>query len=270
MRRLGRVSRAAAPHGLSFRSVAPRRLKLDLPVSAFSKRHPVVFGSVLAALKTGGADYFVQRCFEERDHADVQWARVAAFTLFGAGYLGCVQYFVYVRAFTRVLFPRAKAFLDMPVRARLRDARGLRDSLGQVALDSFVHAPFMYFPAFYACKGAVEARGAPGCIDAGIAKWRANLWDDMLEYWKVWSPAQLVNFTLLPGHMRIPFIAAVSLFWTVLLSLARGDDGQGRAHGGGGGASAGGGGGADAVVPVVPVVPAVPAGKAGKAPEAGC
>ena len=111
------------------------------------------------------------------------------------------------------------------MRARLRDARGLRDCLGQVAMDGLVHAPFMYFPAFYACKEVVETRGAPGSVGTGLTRWRTNLWDDMVEYWKIWSPAQMVNFTLLPSHMRIPFIAAVSLFWTVLLSIARGDGG---------------------------------------------
>ncbi len=36
------------------------------------------------------------------------------------------------------------------------------------------------------------------------------------------APPQLVNFSVVPLHLRIPFVAGVSFAWTVILSVLRG------------------------------------------------
>lgn len=46
----------------------------------------------------------------------------------------------------------------------------------------------------------------------------------MLALWKVWVPATIVNFSFMPMHARIPFVAGVSLVWTCILSAMRGGD----------------------------------------------
>jgi tagatose-1,6-bisphosphate aldolase non-catalytic subunit AgaZ/GatZ len=35
---------------------------------------------------------------------------------------------------------------------------------------------------------------------------------------------QLVNFSVVPAHLQIPFCAGVSFIWTVILSMMRGSD----------------------------------------------
>ena len=41
----------------------------------------------------------------------------------------------------------------------------------------------------------------------------------LLTYWLVWAPAQTVNFTMVPPHLRVFFVAAVSFVWVFMLSL---------------------------------------------------
>jgi hypothetical protein len=262
-----RLLRSALPAGHASRLAAfraalyPRALRLR-PLRTLPARHPVVFGSVICAAKTGAADYVVQRYIEDVAHEDVRWARTGAFTLFGFGYLGIVQHFWYVVLMTRVLWPRhARVFLRMPLRGRLADAQGWRDTLGQTALDMAVICPLFYYPTFYLIQAGVESLeaaehredvvqqgearrdssddmatrngnriGARGRSDHaewewvrhGMSTWRNNVGADVVEYGKVWGPALIFNFSVCPAHLRVPFIAGVSFFWTMVLSIMRG------------------------------------------------
>ena len=35
----------------------------------------------------------------------------------------------------------------------------------------------------------------------------------------IWLPSQLVNFSVVPRHLRVPFAALVSFGWTTVLSV---------------------------------------------------
>lgn len=61
--------------------------------------------------------------------------------------------------------------------------------------------PFFYFPVFYSLKGYVEG-AAPADI---FQRYRNELWENCKALWTIWVPAQLVNFSVVPRHMRIPF-----------------------------------------------------------------
>lgn len=61
--------------------------------------------------------------------------------------------------------------------------------------------PFCYFPVFYGMKGYVEGRSPSGVFE----KYRTELWDNCKACWTIWVPAQLVNFSVVPRHLRIPF-----------------------------------------------------------------
>lgn len=80
-----------------------------------------------------------------------------------------------------------------------------------------VHHPLMYFPAFYCTRELVMSEKP----DFGkvIADYRKNMKEDLLALWKIWVPATAVNFAFMPMHLRIPFVAGVSLLWT----MVRGD-----------------------------------------------
>lgn len=93
-------------------------------------------------------------------------------------------------------------------------------------------------------------------LSAAVDKYRSEIWDSCRALWSVWVPAQLVNFAceegegggtehtscgqgwprrraltgasppsialrdaVVPRHMRIPYVAAVSFGWTVILSV---------------------------------------------------
>lgn len=61
--------------------------------------------------------------------------------------------------------------------------------------------PFCYFPVFYLTKGAVEGRP----LSSTWQKYKDELWENCKALWTIWVPAQMVNFALVPRHLRIPY-----------------------------------------------------------------
>ena len=51
------------------------------------------------------------------------------------------------------------------------------------------------------------------------------MYTDLAYNWAIWGPAHMINFAFCPMHYRVPFVALVSLGWTMILSFMRGDEG---------------------------------------------
>eukprot|EP00929_Paragymnodinium_shiwhaense_P079499 TRINITY_DN4139_c0_g1_i1.p1 TRINITY_DN4139_c0_g1~~TRINITY_DN4139_c0_g1_i1.p1 ORF type:complete len:222 (+),score=40.25 TRINITY_DN4139_c0_g1_i1:66-731(+) len=190
-------------------------------ILAFPARRPVVFGVGISALKTTSADTFVQLYIEKKEQLDLR--RSAVFFAWGAGYLGGVQYFVYVKLFARTLFPCAAKFVEKPLRQRLADKAGQLVVVKQVVLDQFIHHPFMVYPCFYCVKEFIEAGElSPEMVTTALKKYYNNMTEDCLVSWKTWIPAFLFNFSICPLWARIPFVSVVSLGFTAYWSWLRG------------------------------------------------
>ena len=182
-------------------------------------KYPMAFGIVLSGSKTSFSDLLVQKVVERREEID--WRRNAAFASFGFFYLGGVQYTLYVTIFGR-MFPNAASFAAKPLAQKLTDVKGMASLFGQVFLDQCVHHPLMYFPVFYCTKEIVMA-DKPDIMKV-LTEYQKNMSEDLSALWKIWIPCTLFNFAFMPMHLRIPFVAGVSLVWTCVLSTMRGGD----------------------------------------------
>ncbi|CAK0897868.1 unnamed protein product [Prorocentrum cordatum] len=58
---------------------------------------------------------------------------------------------------------------------------------------------------------------------AGLSEYLSDVREQGLlqRYWMVWLPAQCVTFGLVPEHLRIAFVAAISFFWLMILTPPR-------------------------------------------------
>lgn len=188
-------------------------------ITSLPAAYPFAFGVIFSGFKTSLSDLLVQKVVERKEHVD--WRRNGAFAAFGFVYLGAVQYSIYVPLFGRI-FPSAASFAAKPIRAKVRDIPGMLQMAAQVFLDQCLHHPFMYFPAFYMTKEIVMSPNPD--LSRALNDYKRNMKEDLAALWKVWVPATLVNFSFMPMHMRIPFVAGVSLMWTCILSTMRGGD----------------------------------------------
>lgn len=169
------------------------------------KKRPFMISLVSNTIKTIGADLVTQHIIESKSETD--WKRVSVFASFGLMYLGGWQYVLFNKIFPKV----EKIMLASKWTSTSKSAT-------LTFLDMGVHTPLMYFPAFYTIKNIADGQG----VDNIIKDYKTNIKDDLATIWKLWIPAQMINFTYIPIHLRMPFITGVSFAWTIILSMTRG------------------------------------------------
>jgi len=187
----------------------------------YAKKEPLRVNLLLATLKTVVADLLVQKYLEEREAVDLR--RTAAFAAFGCCYLGAFQYYLYVRCFR--WWPAAAMFAAQPLSRKLTHVAGLRALAGQVAFDTLVHYPFIYFPVFYTVAEWLQGRSwaAGGSVGAamagGLTRYMANFAEDNCNMFALWIPGSVVAFSA-PLWLRMPLKHAISLSATCYLALS--------------------------------------------------
>jgi protein Mpv17 len=62
----------------------------------------------------------------------------------------------------------------------------------------------------------------------GLAKYVKDIKDQGLlqKYWSVWLPAQTLQFSVVPHHLQVAFLATVSFFWFMLFSHLSSKEGE--------------------------------------------
>mmetsp|Transcript_113130 Transcript_113130/g.365476 ORF Transcript_113130/g.365476 Transcript_113130/m.365476 type:complete len:202 (-) Transcript_113130:117-722(-) len=169
-----------------------------------TKANPLKASVLIAGVKTTLADLFVQKVWE--DKAQVDWKRNAVFSVFGLGYLGAWQYYLYSRLFPR-WFP----------------GTGALTTAACVVADQLVHSPCMYWPTFYICQESItSSRLDVETVCSALRSYSHNMVEDVTSCWAIWIPAQAVNFSVVPVHWRAPFVALVSALWVCIVSAMRG------------------------------------------------
>ena len=127
------------------------------------------------------------------------WSRNRAFMLYGAVYQGGVQHFLYNSVYPKMF----------------GESTDLVTVMEKVAFDNLVHVPFLCLPTMYLLKAVVFDQPLPEAVQRYVADAKADL---LWKYWAIWTPAQCLTFSVVPEHLRIPFVALVSFFWLIILS----------------------------------------------------
>ena len=175
-------------------------------MNTFFKRHPLLVSLVGNTIKTASADIITQKYLENKKELDLQ--RLSVFTSFGLVYLGGWQHFLFNK-----LFVRCENIMT------LAKYKPISKSVILTFLDLGVHTPLMYYPSFYMIKGYLEKQTVNNVIET----YNENIKTDLITMWRLWFPAQIINFTFIPIHFRMPFITSVSFGWTIILSCMRGN-----------------------------------------------
>ena len=128
----------------------------------------------------------------------INWMRNWRFAMFSGLYCGCIQHFVY-----NMIYPTLLLLPTLPMR------------MPKIFIDSFVHVPFGYFPAYFVMRSTFLG-GTP--MD-GIKQYLyQEKWKVLISYWKLWIPVFFCVFYVLPYEVRVGTIGAVNILWLVILS----------------------------------------------------
>lgn len=194
---------------------------------SFAKKYPMAFGMIFTGCKTALADFIVQTAVEGKNLETNNWRRTGVFGAFGFFYMGGAQYLFYVNVLG-YLFPRAATFAAQPMRKKMKDFKGQAAVVGQTALEQFVHTPLCFFPAYYifkeSCLGDPKKReeAGQGIVTYALTHYMGNFKYDMFADMGIWIPSHIINFTFMPMHLRIPWVATTSFVYCMVLSYMRG------------------------------------------------
>lgn len=130
----------------------------------------------------------------------VSFKRNLALLCYGGCYQGCGQDIIYNKLFT----------------ALFGAGTHLRTATIKVVFDMLMVQPFLCLPIAYVIKAPIFGYS----VSESLRKYLRDVRHGRLlqTCWLVWTPAQMLCFTVIPTHLRISFIACISFFWLILFS----------------------------------------------------
>ena len=90
-------------------------------------------------------------------------------------------------------------------------------NLFKALFDNFIFAPLCWLPPAHMINSLILQKTS---VKTGLQNHLADVQDKGLlkKYWLLWIPVQVINFTLIPAHLVVSFMASISFVWTILLS----------------------------------------------------
>jgi protein Mpv17 len=167
------------------------------------KRHPFTAAVGITTFNAFAADLMTQLIFEKNP-----WnpQRSAVFAAFGFLYQGMAQYAI-VNLGWEKLFPGTKP----------------KAVISKICAMNLLSDPLLFMPTFYIFK---EVMGQGGLtlptVKAALWGYKANCFMDWRNSWMVWFPGHAVTYGVMPPHKRIPWMAFLSFFYMIVLSITRG------------------------------------------------
>eukprot|EP00978_Attheya_sp_CCMP212_P009279 scaffold21936_cov50-Attheya_sp.AAC.3 len=197
-------------------------------VGALYKTKPFLAGFITCAIKAAAADMVAQKSgtgpavvpqpamspvkFNGRFHVKqggaialiekqrFNYLRNLSFLLYGGLYCGMAQECIYNHIFP-VLFGNGKTMGKIGVK---------------VAADLLFVGPLLTLPICYLVKTIVFRKTLAEGMGSYLNDIKEN--DLLKKFWSVWFPVQCLTFSVIPDHLRISFMAAVSFFWMIIFS----------------------------------------------------
>jgi protein Mpv17 len=148
-----------------------------------------------AAVLFGAGDVIAQQAIEKKGLKGHDWARTARLTFYGGALFGPIvtKWFQFLN---RIQFPSAA-----------------KSTIYRVGLDQGIMAP-AHVAFFFTTMTLLEGNSFAD------AKGRLNhaYVTTLTRNWGVFIPTQIINFALVPHHLRFFVVGVVSLFWNTYLS----------------------------------------------------
>jgi Mpv17 / PMP22 family len=192
--------------------------------------YPYISACMTCSCKAGIADYIVQSTTTSpsptNPSSSINLGRNIGFILYGGFYQGMFQQYMYA-----TIFPR---YFDG------ENVDWILSTSVQLGLDMLILGPFLCLPIAYlvqslcgctattASSTNAYATQMTASVTSNVSTILQNGWNQYMhdvqyqniltKYWCIWIPVKCLTFTLIPCHLRIVFIAAVSFFWMMMLS----------------------------------------------------
>ncbi|KAF9526804.1 hypothetical protein CPB83DRAFT_857257 [Crepidotus variabilis] len=163
--------------------------------NALLQRRPMITQCITASVLFGAGDIVAQQIVE-RKGKEHDYARTARLTFYGGALFGPAMTKWY-QFLNRIKFPS-------PTKALMY----------RLWLDQAILTP-VAVAFFYSSMSVLE--GKP---DEAMDRVKAAYLPTLIRNWGVYIPTQLINFSIVPPHLRFFTVSVVSLFWNTYLSYS--------------------------------------------------
>jgi hypothetical protein len=154
--------------------------------------------SILAALADAVAQY-QDECIQKFDVK-----RNVAMILYSGLISGICVEFMYSRIFPQLFRLTGKVNL-------------LVHALKMTIVDECINAPLLWLPPAYIFQAVLYRTSKREAVKKYILDVKTN--GLLTKYWSLWLPMSFINFSIIPSHFRVAFVAVVSFFWMIILSI---------------------------------------------------
>ncbi|KDO31860.1 hypothetical protein SPRG_03780 [Saprolegnia parasitica CBS 223.65] len=171
---------------------------------AVSTKYPRIVAGCTASCVLASADVTCQTMLQRDDRGRLDLSRTAGLALFGLVYYGgpCKSLYLY--------FDKVMGTTPTP-----------RTVLLQTFIDCYIHTPLLLIPSFYYITNAVKGKSVEETTLQLKREWHTASFGSVL----FWTPAQILNFWVVPQHSKILFVAGLSFVHKTWLSwLSNRDD----------------------------------------------
>ncbi|EGN92058.1 hypothetical protein SERLA73DRAFT_191631 [Serpula lacrymans var. lacrymans S7.3] len=157
-------------------------------------RRPMLTQSATAAFLFGAGDVIAQQAIEGQGK-NHDFARTARLTLYGGVAFG----------------PALTKWYQML--NRIKFSSPTKAVIYRVWLDQAVLTP-VAVGFFFGSMSIMEGKGIAGAQERITSAYTPTL----IRNWTVFIPTQIINFAIVPHHLRFVVVSVVSLFWNTYLS----------------------------------------------------
>lgn len=175
-------------------------------LDAFFEAQPYLAAFLTCSVKASSADLLAQLKSKAEEHFDgIDVSRNLAFLTYGGIWQGMFQQFVFSSVYP-AWFGSDHSLVSVAL---------------QVAFDTMVFGPMICLPIVYSVKSLFTSGDFSfESVQKGLSKYFDDVMNkDLLKtYWTIWIPAQSLTFGVVPPHLRVLFVAAVSFCWICVLS----------------------------------------------------
>ncbi|KAL7543898.1 hypothetical protein ACHAXR_013421 [Thalassiosira sp. AJA248-18] len=172
-------------------------------IGKFYKGYPLLAGFLTASTKAGIADSLAQY----RDVCTTKFniKRNLAMVMYSGTILGMTCEIMYNRLFPIIfgLTPGVERTVFMCAKMTL--------------FDGFINAPLIWLPPAYIAQAIVYRYPIREAIQKYVTDVKEN--GLLKKYWSLWLPMSMINFCFVPDHFRVAFVASISFFWMIILSI---------------------------------------------------
>eukprot|EP00984_Skeletonema_dohrnii_P008169 scaffold3003_cov104-Skeletonema_dohrnii-CCMP3373.AAC.2 len=180
---------------------------IGMGIGKFYKASPLIAGFLTASTKACFADSMAQ--YRDTGTTKFDIKRNLAMVLYSGTILGLCCAVMYNQVFP-IMFAGETNPLLLAIKMTL--------------FDGFINAPLIWLPPAYIAKALIYNQPKREALQKYVTDVKEN--GLLKKYWSLWLPASLTNFLFVPAHFRVAFVAGVSFFWMIMLSIVANNNGE--------------------------------------------